>query len=353
MTQASRLLTPLILLFGALAVSADRIDDLVQRHMRSKKIPGAAVAVTHRGKPVKAAAYGISNLELSVPASTDSVFEIGGATKHFTAVAILELVKDGKLSLQDSIVKHLRGAPETWRNITVYHLLTDTSGLKTITGEKGFELARRLTQEQFVEAAAALPPENAPGERAVYNLTGYILLGYIIENASGRDYWDYLNERLFFPLNIRTAKPRDPLLIIPNRADGYEPVTGSNLYRNRTTNLTDLFSAGAMTLSLNDFIKWDAALAGGQVLTPAGREFMFTPGKLNNGVTHGVGLGCRISKEGIFTKITVTGASAGFTTCYDRYPDIGLSIIVMVNSSAKLGAVEISKEIAASYLQDN
>src|SRR5439155_13856036 len=127
----------------------------------------------------KSSAYGLANLELSVPATPETVFEIGSITKQFTAAGILLLAQEGKLSVEDNIRRHLKNAPESWTNITVHHLLTHTSGLKSYTGLDGFELNRRLTQEQFIARIAAEPVVFKPGESWAYCNTGFNLRGYI------------------------------------------------------------------------------------------------------------------------------------------------------------------------------
>src|SRR5208282_4407380 len=160
-----------------------------------RKIPGAALLIVQNGQAIKTAAYGQANLELGVPVRPGTVFEIGSITKQFTAAGILLLAQDGKLSVDDKITQYLKTAPAAWSNITLRHLLTHTSGLKSYTGLAGFELTRHLTEEQFVRDIAAQPREFAPGEAWKYCNTGFNLLGYVIEHVSEKNYWDFMSER--------------------------------------------------------------------------------------------------------------------------------------------------------------
>src|SRR5882757_847753 len=129
---------------------ADPVDDLVKSEMAKHQIPGLALKVTQHGKEARTAAYGFANLEWNVPVTPETVFEIGSVTKQFTAACIMLLVEDGKLSLDDKISQHLQNTPTSWNEITIRHLLTHTSGIKNYTGLEGFELARHLTQAQFI-----------------------------------------------------------------------------------------------------------------------------------------------------------------------------------------------------------
>ena len=144
------------LLAGGLLVPAfargDRVDDYIQDEMASHRIPGVALMIIRDGKPIKTAAYGVANLELNVPVKPETVFEIGSITKQFTAAGILLLAQDGKLSVDDKISAHLPNVPSAWTNITIRHLLTHTSGIKSYTGLDGFQLTKHLTQAQFINA---------------------------------------------------------------------------------------------------------------------------------------------------------------------------------------------------------
>src|ERR1041384_710001 len=242
-------MTKTILLASVLALlairgRADKADVYLREQMAKHKIPGAVLKIIQNGRDVKTCAYGLANLELNVPTRVDSVFEIGSLTKQFTATCILLLAQEGKLSVEDRITKHLPHTPAAWTNVTIRHLLTHTSGIKSYTGLDGFALTKRLTQAQFIEAIGAQPMEFQPGESWKYSNTGYSLLGCIVENVSGKSYWQFLRERIFQPLGMNATTDRHPGTIITNRVSGYEQT--NHVHINRDYDLTDVFSAGAI-----------------------------------------------------------------------------------------------------------
>ena len=143
-------------------------------------------------------------------------------TQQFTAACSLRLVEEGKLSLDDKISRHLTNTPASWTNVTIRHLLTHTSGIKNYTGLDGFELSRHLTQGQFIARIGELPLVFGPGEKFSYCNTGYNLLGFIIENASGKKYWSFLSEKILSPLEMSATTNREPSRILKLRAAGYE-----------------------------------------------------------------------------------------------------------------------------------
>lgn len=328
---------------------ADQIDDYIKEEMQKRQIPGLALGIMHRGKIVKAEEYGLANVELNVPVSRDTVFEIGSLTAQFTAAGILILMQDGKLSLEDNITAYLRNAPPAWGKITIQHLLNHTSGLRNFASQPGFELSRRLSQSQFIEKAGAWPLEFKPGDKAVASLTAYMLLGYIIENVSGKKYWDFQAERIFRPIGMDSSGDRDPHFVILRRADGYEK-NKNNVLENRDYDLTDMFSAGAMVTTVSDLLRWSASLDTERILNNPTKALMWTAGKLNNGASHGFGLGCRLESYKIFQSVTQTGSTSGFSSCYQYFPQIGLCVVVLCNTGEAGTAHTLSKTIVGFYL---
>ncbi|MGD1085453.1 MAG: serine hydrolase domain-containing protein, partial [Verrucomicrobiota bacterium] len=206
----SALTVLLLSLCLATRAGADAVDDLMRSEMRRHPIPGAALTIIKNGQTVKTAAYGMANLETRAPVTPETVFEVGSITKQFTAAAILLLAQDGKLTVDDKIARHLKDTSATWGQITIRHLLTHTSGLKNYTGLSGFELARHLTQSQFIHQMAAFPLDFQPGEKWAYCNTEYNLLGFIVENVTGKNYWDFLHERILAPLQMNATGDRAP-----------------------------------------------------------------------------------------------------------------------------------------------
>jgi CubicO group peptidase (beta-lactamase class C family) len=323
----------------------DEVDDLLREAMRQHHIPGAALAIVRDGHTVKTAAYGMASLELRAPATTGTVFEIGSVTKQFTAAAILLLAQEGKLSVDDKIPRHLKGAPESWSGISIRNLLTHTSGLKNYTGLDGFELARHLTQAQFIALIAAHPLDFQPGEKWAYCNTGYNLLGYIIENVSGESYGDFMEQNIFAPLGMPATAQRDPRAVLPGRAAGYE-TNRAGQFINRDSDLTDIFSAGALVSTVGDLARWNAALDKNGILTAASRAEMWTPVRLNNGETHPYGFGWFLEPWHGHANIGHSGSTSGFSASLQRFPEAGLTVILLTNSDEFDIATKLAREIA-------
>ena len=343
-----RFLLAAILLAPALA-RADRVDDYIKGEMATHRIPGVTLRIVRNGKAIKTKAYGYANLELKAPAKADTVFEIGSITKQFTAAGILLLAQDGKLSVDDKISAHLANTPAAWSNITIRHLLTHTSGLKNYTVLDGFELTRHLTQAQFIETIGRQPMDFAPGESWKYCNTGFNLLGYIIENVSGTNYWEFMSERVFRPLGMNATTNRLPSLVIPNRASGYEQT--NRTFINRDYDLTDIFSAGAIVSTVGDLAKWNAALDGDTLLSAATKQQMWTPATLNNGKATKYGFGWFIDTLDGHKNIGHSGSTSGFSATIQRFPDDRLAIIILTNTDEAI-ATPLAKRVAEFYFKD-
>lgn len=332
-----------------LTVRADKVDDFIKAEIEKRQIPGLSLMIIRDGKPVKSSAYGLSNLELKTQATLQTVYEIGSITKQFTAAGILLLQEEGKLSVDDKISKFFPEIPASWTNISVRHLLSHTSGIKSYTGLNGFELTKKLTQKQFIAALAPLPLEFAPGEQYKYCNSGYSLLGYIIDNVSGKNYWEFLGERIFTPLEMTTATNREPRVIVPNRASGYEFRNGKPI--NRDSDLTDVFSAGAIVMTVGDLAKWNASLDTEKILNADSKKQMWTSGTLNNGKAHGYGFGWRIDSYQGHTNIGHSGATSGFTASLQRFPDDKLCVILLCNSDESNLATILARTVGSFYFE--
>ena len=184
---------------------ADSLDNYIAAEMAKQHIPSLALAVVQNGNVVKMKAYGLANLELNVPAAPNSVYQLQSITKSFVACAIMPLVEDRKLGLDDKITKYLSGLPRAWSDITVRQLLTHTSGIPGFIQDQGgwqpmVAFGQTVSKsEEIVAWAAARPLKFAPGEGRSYSGTGYHLAGMIIEKVTGKPRGQYLNERIFAP----------------------------------------------------------------------------------------------------------------------------------------------------------
>ncbi|HTO96641.1 MAG TPA: serine hydrolase domain-containing protein [Myxococcales bacterium] len=323
-----------------LAARADEIDSYLEPRLRSLHIPGATLAVVREGRIVKVRGYGLANLELGVPAGERTVYELGSTTKQFTAAAVLLLVEEGKIGLDDPLARFFPRVPQAWHGITVRHLLTHTSGiqdhvavpgyLKVFRTDLFFETTPGL--DELVGLFFKLPLEFQPGETWAYDNTGYILLGRLIEKASGRPYWAFLEERIFRPLGMTATRSTDPQPLVPGRAAGYEWVAGA--FQNRAVLLPGIaFSAGALLSTVGDLARWDAALYGEKLLRRSSREQMWAPARAADGspLSFDYGFGWFLDSYHGHRLVQHSGGTPGFSSAFYRFPDDKLTIALLTN----------------------
>ena len=341
-------LVPILLLFLTSAAHADPVDERVRAIMTERHIPGAAVAVVKSGRVVRMKGYGVASLEFGVPATTDTVFEIGSVSKQMTAAGVMLLVQDGKVSLDERISRYLPNAPEAWRDVTVRHLLTHTSGIKSYSSLEGFELSRRMTIDDFIKKLAPHPLEFTPGERNIYSNSGFNLLAYIIETQSGKKYIDFMRERIFIPLGMMRTSDRDPRNIIKLRAAGYEWINGQ--HSGRDGSLTDLMGAGSIVSTIEDMTKWEAALRGDKLLNAESKKQIWTQFTFNNGKPSPYGLGWRISDVRGRRLIAHSGQTAGCGAAIHRYVDDDVTVIALTNLGEVGMGTLIAADVAKQYV---
>lgn len=333
-----------------LPLRADAIDHYVEKQLRAQKIPGLALAIVHQGKVVKAKGYGRANVELNVPAKPETVYQAGSVGKQFTAAAILLLVEDGKLQLDDPINPYLAGAPALWQGITVRHLLTHTSGIKTY-GPRDFNFRLDVTDQEFLVKMATFPLDFAPGSRWSYSDTGYVLLGMIITRLAGESYGDFVGKRILRPLGMDATRVISEEDIVPNRSAGYRLLKRMIKNQEWVAPSYNRMADGCLYTTVLDLAKWDASLYGEKILKKSSRQQMFTPVKLNDGETYPYGFGWRIGEIGKHKLFQHHGAWQGFRAHIVRFPDDHLSVIVLANlATASTG--RIAKEVAGLYVPD-
>ena len=324
-----------VLLFQLVPCLAQRngvaeIDQLVTTEMRARQIPGVAVAVLRNGKIERLKTYGFANLEHRVRVRPETLFQSGSIGKQFTAAAVMLLVQDGKLSLDDKITKFFPDAPEDWKDIKLRHLLSHTAGLGDFPPE--IELRRDYTEEQLFESFKKVPLAFRPGEKWDYSNVGYVMLGMLIRKATGKFYGDVLQDRIFQPLGMTTARVISEADIIPNRAAGYRLVDGEIKNQEWVSPSTNTTADGSLYLSILDLAKWDAALYTDHPLTQSTLKQVWQPAKLNSGATKGYGFGWFTDTIHQRRVVFHGGAWQGFKSCIMRFPDDKLTIIVLANS---------------------
>ncbi|MGI9064811.1 MAG: serine hydrolase domain-containing protein [Pyrinomonadaceae bacterium] len=266
-----------------------QIDSYIKGEMRRQQIPGVALAVVRNGKIALVKSYGLSNVEHQVPVKPETVFQSGSMGKQFTATAVMILVDEGKLALDDKISKYFTDAPEGWKNITVRHLLTHTSGMGEYPPD--LDLRRDLTEDEYLALIKSVPLSFATGAKWDYSNLGYVTLGMLIRKVTGKFYGDFLAERIFRPIGMTTARVISEADIVPNRADGYRLVKGELKNQEWVSPSTNTTADGSLYFTILDLAKWDAALYTQKLLKQTSLAQMWKPVRLNDGKTKGYGLG--------------------------------------------------------------
>lgn len=308
------------------------VDRFVESEMKAEQVPGAAVAVVYRGQVVMAKGYGRATLEFDVPVTTDTLFQSGSVGKMFTAVAVMRLVEQGKMRLDDPVSKYLPDAPASWGAMTIRHLMTHTSGVADLGAE--FYAGKEFSDETYIRRAYARPLGFAPGARWSYSNTGYALLGILVKKATGRSYLAILATDVFGPLGMTTARGLNDSDVVQNRAAGYKLVDG--VVKNQDFSYANLNPTGdgALYLSIKDMIAWNRGVEQGKVLSAAGWKQIWTPAKLNSGKPYPYGFGWFVGQAGGAPHYHHGGSWQGFKTYYSRYLGDELAIVVLTNSGA-------------------
>ena len=325
------------------------IDDYVKAEMQRQRIPGLALAVIKDGAIILARGYGFANVELQAPVKPETVFQSGSVGKQFTATAVMMLVEAGKISLDDKISKYFPDAPESWQNITVRHLLTHTAG--TTDYPQDFDFRRDYTENELLKRAEAIPLAFQPGEKWSYSNLGYLLLGILIHKITGEFYGDFLQNRIFKPLAMTTARIISEADIIPNRAAGYRLVKGELKNQEWVSPTLNTTADGALYLTVYDLAKWDAALYTEKLLQKSSLKQMWTPVKLNNGKTQNYGFGWFLNEVQGHHIIEHSGSWQGFKAFIARYVDDKLTVVLFVNL-AQSDQAKIAHGVVAIYNPD-
>ena len=308
---------------------ATKVEEYIRSEMVSQQIPGVSLAVIRNGEIVLARGYGLANIEHQVPVKPETIFQSGSMGKQFTATAVMMLVEEGKLSLDDKITKYFTDTPAAWNNITVRHLLTHTSGMTDYP--RDFDLRLDYTEDELVQWIKTIPLAFEPGAKWSYSNLAYVMLGVLIHKVSGKFYGDFLQERVFKPLGMTTARVISETDIVLNRAAGYRLVNGQLKNQEWVSPSLNTTADGALYLTVYDMAKWDAALYGEKLLKRTSLEEMWTPVKLNDGKTHGYGFGWALGEVRGHRFVEHGGAWQGFKAQISRYVDDKLTVVVFAN----------------------
>ena len=315
---------------GAPATTA-KLAEVASRYYKADE-PGATVLVVHDGKPVLRRAYGMADLEQGVRMRPGHVLEIGSITKQFTAIAVLQLVEQGKIGLGDEITKFLPDYPTHGKKITIEHLLTHTSGIQDVTEMANFPSTMRtdVTPQELIDRFKNEPMTFDPGTKWQYDNSGYVLLGAIVEKVSGESYADYLRKQVFPRAGLTSTSYGDLGTIIPRRVRGYDKQDGHFVNADYLS-MTLPFAAGALVSTVDDLAKWTGAIATGKLVSPALVQRAWTSAKLNDGSATGYGYGWIVGNAFGTRVIQHDGGINGFSAAELWMPDEKVFVAVLTN----------------------
>lgn len=285
-----------------------------------------SVLVAQDGTTLLAKGYGLANREHEVANTPQTKFRLGSITKQFTAMAVLILAEQGKLTVDDPVSKHFPNAPEAWKEITLHHLLSHTAGLPNFTNSPEYRRKWMLpsppseTIKRFIDQ----PLEFAPGEQFRYSNSGYILLGEIIERVAGQSYAEFLRKQIFEPLEMKDSGYDTHNAVLPHRAAGYER-NEQGIANADYLHMTQPHAAGALYSTVEDLYRWDQALNDGKLISKESLEKMYTPVKGN------YAYGWQVTRRSGRQQIAHGGGINGFSTYILRVPEEKLCVVVLSN----------------------
>jgi CubicO group peptidase (beta-lactamase class C family) len=331
------------------AAQADAIDNYIHAEMAKQHTPGLALLVSRGGQVIRAKGYGLANVELQVPVKPETIFQSGSVGKQFTATAMMMLIEQGKVGLEDPLTKYFPDAPATWKQVTIRELLSHTAGFTDYP--KDFDMRKDYTEAQMLKIVEKIPLAFTPGTSWSYSNLGFLTLGIVIHKVTGEFYGDFLQERIFRPLGMSTTRIISEADIVPNRSAGYRLVKGELKNQEWVSSMLNTTADGSLYFSVLDLAKWDAALYTETLLKRSSLEQMWTVAKLSDGRPNSgsYGFGWDIGIKNGHHVIEHGGSWQGFRTQISRYVDDKLTVVVLANLEQAKPAT-IADHIAEMYL---
>lgn len=330
-------------------------DTLIEEAMVQHGIPGLSLGIMRGQEILWLKGYGLAQVELGVPASAESVYEIASVTKLFTASAIMQLAEAGQLALECPLREYLPSLPEQWGEVTVRHLLAHQSGIRSYTAMPSYWESTRLdiSREAILDLVRDLPLDFPPGSRYAYDNTGYYLLGLLIEQISGLSYGEFLHQQLFAPLGMESTCLNEPGRIVPQRAAGYTR-QGKQLQNALYYSPSGTFAAGGLLSSVRDLMSWAATLGQGTLLKPESQQRMWHPHPSaagNERQEHfSVGLGWFLVDFKGRTFAGHNGGIVGFSSALLHFIEEALTVVLLCNVDTLNKPHEIAFDVATLYL---
>jgi CubicO group peptidase (beta-lactamase class C family) len=331
------------------AQPTDEVTRVVRAEMEKQRIPGLALLVSRKGVPIRSEGFGLANVELNVPVTPKTIFQSGSIGKQFTAAAMMLLVEEGKIGLDDPLAKYFDTGPAWWKDVSIRELLSHTAGFTDYPKE--FDLRKDYSEEELLKIVEGIPPAYPPGTGWAYSNLGYVTLGILIHRVSGQYFGDFLQERVFKPLSMSTTRIMSEADIIPNRAAGYVLDKGQLKNQEWVSPSANSTADGSLYFTILDLAKWDAALYTEKVLKESSKREMWTVAALRGGKPNPGPYGFAWFVETQYGHRVVEhgGRWQGFTTQISRYVDNGLTVVVLTNQG-NCDPHLIADQVAAIYL---
>jgi CubicO group peptidase (beta-lactamase class C family) len=336
-----------------LARPADpRVDGIFASWDRSSS-PGCALAVVRKGAIVYARGYGSANLELNVRITPQTVFDIGSVSKQFTAMSIVLLAEDGKLSLDDDIHKFIPELPAYGAPLTLRSMLHHLSGLRSYTDLFDLAGVPEIDQTTDEDALALIARQRtlnfAPGRQYLYSDTNYFLLALVVRRLTGKSLREFARQRLFEPLKMASTHFHDDhRMVVPRRATGYAPLADGT-FEIDMSNFEELGDGSVMT-TVEDLVRWDRNFYAPTVGGRAAIDELEAPGMRSDGTKTPYAMGLILDQYRGIPRVQHTGEWVGYRASLLRFPRQELSVIVLCNALGELDPLALSERVADIYL---
>lgn len=323
---------------------AEAAADLIAPYVVADLFAGCVLVARH-GVPLLRQGSGLADREWNIAHRPTGKFRLGSLTKQFTATAILKLMERGRLTLDDKVTRHFPDAPAAWAGVTIFHLLTHTSGIPSYTSMPQFfaqEARQDRSPREIIALTEHLPLDFSPGSAFKYNNGAYVILGHIIERLTGQSYEAYLQQYILTPLGLNHTGYEHVAAIIPERVRGYRFKNG-RIENAGFLAMSVAHAAGALYSTVDDLLIWQRALIAARPFSAASSALMFK----DHG--HGYGFGWGIQKQFGRRQFVHAGGINGFSVVVSFYPDDDLFLAVLANIQAA-PVQKIARDLAALYL---
>ena len=341
---------------------AQTIEEKVQdihkyvNNLYDESEPGAVILVAKNGKPVFKKAYGVADYEKKIPLTPDHSFAIGSLSKQFSALSVLMLTENSKLSIDDDLTTYF---PQVFKfnGIKIHHLLTHSSGIKDLFNIKDWrkDLSVDLSRQQTFNMIINEKLEFQPGERTQYSNSGYYLLGMIVEQVAHMGLNDYIQKNIFTPLQMTKSSFIDDLIETSPTAIGYEK-HGKNIVNPGHVSKTRFFAGGSIISTVEDLLKWDEALYGTNLVNKSTLQLFFDPIRLNNGELSTYSCGWEVSEYAGKKILGHGGGINGYVCQVYRIPEEHLYVAILsniVDRNTKQSVAQTAQQIVNIMMSGN